>query len=247
MYTRGGESLLNKNDPVPLYAQLQRILKEKILKGEYEEGQMIPSETQLSSKYGITRATVRKAISTLVNEGYLHQVHGKGTFVCFKQMKYNVWNFGGFTDYLKSKNEIPISKLISMQRVSVDDRKYLELKRARGVKKDGDKPLYLTIDTSLVPLDIFPDIDQYDFSLESLYATMRTKYNIYPKRAMLKLSAIKCDKLAKDIFDLDRSIPLLMAQGSIYDSSNIEIEKVKVVYGPKMDFNIVANMDNYIP
>lgn len=239
--------MLDKNDPVPLYIQLQRILKEEILKGKYEEGQMIPSETQLSSKYGITRATVRKAISILANEGYLHQVHGKGTFVCFKQMKYNVWNFGGFTDYLKSKNETPISKLISMQRTMIDNREYLEIKRARGVKKDNDKPLFLTIDTSLIPVELLPGIDNYDFKVESLYHIMRTKYNIHPKRAMLKLSAVKSDKMAKDVFALDRPMPLLMAQGNVYDLNNVEVERVKVIYGPKMDFNIVANMETYIP
>lgn len=239
--------MLNKKDPVPLYIQLQRILKEEILKGKYEEGQMIPSETQLSSKYGITRATVRKAISMLANEGYLHQVHGKGTFVCFKQMKYNIWNFGGFTDYLKSKNEAPVSKLISMHRTSVDNHEYVELKRARGVKKDNDKPLFLTIDTSLIPMELFPELDSYDFQVQSLYNIMRTKYNIHPKRAILKMSAVKSDKMAKEIFSLDRSMPLLMAQGSVYDLNNIEIERVKVIYGPKMDFNIVANMETYIP
>ncbi|SHI96026.1 GntR family transcriptional regulator [Lutispora thermophila] len=239
--------MLNKSDPVPLYIQLQRIIKEEILQGKYEEGQMIPSETQLSSKYGITRTTVRKAISMLANEGYLHQVHGKGTFVCFKQMKYNLWNFGGFTDYLKSKNEVPVSKLISMNKVLADDNEYIEIKRARGVKKDNDKPLFLTIDTSLIPMKLFPDIDSYDFQVESLYNIMRTKYDIYPKRAVLKMSAVESDKTAKEFFNLDRSIPLLMAQGSVYDLNNIEIEKVKVVYGPKMDFNIVANMETYRP
>lgn len=239
--------MLNKNDPLPLYVQLQRILKEDILKGKYGEGDMIPSENQLSSRFGITRATVRKGISTLVNEGYLHQVHGKGTFVCFKQMKYNVWNFGGFTDYLKSRNETPVSKLISIRKTIADGREYLEIKRARGVKKDGDKPLYLTIDASMIPLDLFPAIENYDFAVESLYNIMRTKYGIYPKRAELKMTCIQSDKLSREIFSFDRTMPLLTAQGKVYDMNNVEVERVKVIYGPKMDFNIVANMDTYIP
>ena len=239
--------MLNKNDHLPLYVQLQRMLREDILKGKYKEGDMIPSETQLSSRFGITRSTVRKAISILVNEGYLHQVHGKGTYVCLKQMKYNIWNFGGFTDYLKSRNDTTVSKLVSIHKTIVDSKEYLEIKRARGVKKDNDKPLYLTIDDSLVPLDLFPEIESYDFAVESLYNVMRTKYHVYPKRAELKLSSVNSDKLTRDVFSLPRPIPLLMAQGKIYDVNNVEIERVKVIYGPKMDFNIVATMDTYIP
>lgn len=102
MYTQANKvekSMLNKNDIIPLYMQLQRILKEDILKGKYLQDELIPSETQLSKKYDITRTTVRKAIANLVDEGLLRREHGKGTFVSLRQVNYSIWNFGGFTDF----------------------------------------------------------------------------------------------------------------------------------------------------
>lgn len=239
--------MLDRNANIPLYIQLQHLLKEDIVTGKYKEGEMIPSETQLAKKYHITRTTVRKAISNLVNEGLLHQVHGKGTFVCLKPVKYNIWNFGGFTDYLKSKNESPISKVLESKIVDIDEKPYMKLKRARGVKKINESPLFLTIDTSFIPMTLFPHMEQYDFSIESIYNIMRSKYNIHPKRAELGLSPIKSDSLMKQVFKLEYDIPLLMAQGKVFDKNNMEIEKVQVVYGPNMEFKIMANMDNYIP
>jgi GntR family transcriptional regulator len=73
--------LLDKSSAVPLYAQLAEKLKEKILKGEWKDGEKIPPELELMEKYGVSRATVRAAIDALVAEGFLVKRHGIGTFV----------------------------------------------------------------------------------------------------------------------------------------------------------------------
>ncbi|HBT39284.1 MAG: Transcriptional regulator, GntR family [Thermotoga sp. 50_1627] len=73
--------MLDKSSAVPLYAQLAEKLKEKILKGEWKDGEKIPPEFELMEKYGVSRATVRTAIDTLVAEGFLVKRHGVGTFV----------------------------------------------------------------------------------------------------------------------------------------------------------------------
>lgn len=71
--------MLNRKDYTPLYVQLQRIIRQDIIRGKYKEGDMIPSEAQMMKLYGVTRTTIRKAISDLVNEGLLMQVQGKAT------------------------------------------------------------------------------------------------------------------------------------------------------------------------
>lgn len=63
------------------YAQMVDILKTALERGDYPEGGRIPSENTLSKTYGISRNTVREAISSLVQQGYLSRTQGKGTFV----------------------------------------------------------------------------------------------------------------------------------------------------------------------
>lgn len=235
--------MLNKNDVIPLYFQLERILREDIINGVYKDGDMIPSETQMIKTYNVTRTTVRKAISNLAIDGLLMQVHGKGTFVCLKQMKYNIWNFGGFSSYLSRKNETQTSKVLKKDIITQNGERYLELVRARGVKKELGI-LYLTIDTSQIPLSIFPGIEEYDFSKESLYSTMKQKYNIFPKSASLGLFPIMSDKLTKKIFGCEKDIPLLKAEGSVFSENGLEIEKVKVIYGPNMEFKAITNIED---
>jgi GntR family transcriptional regulator len=234
--------LLDKNDVVPLYVQLHRIIKELILKGEYKEGDLLPSEAAMMNTFNTTRGTVRKAISELVKEGLVYQNQGKGTFVCIRQVKYSIWNFGGFTDYLKSRNETPISKILEQRNVSIDGKDYFKLVRARGVKKDGEI-LYLTIDTSLLPLKVFPNIERFNFETESLYDIMRKTYHIHPKHSEIRLSPIVIDDTTRDILKVDsKETTLLKADGTVLSEENVEIEKVSVVYGSNIQLKIMTNI-----
>ncbi|MFC9597836.1 GntR family transcriptional regulator [Peribacillus butanolivorans] len=235
--------MLDKNNYVPLYVQLYRLLREEILNGEYKQGEFIPSETELMKTFATTRGTVRNAISLLVNDGLVQQVRGKGTLVLLRPLKYNITNFGGFTDYLNIRNEVGVSKVLDQSIVSLEGKSFYKLIRARGVKKGGTTT-YLMIDTSILPVDLFPGLDQYDFEKESLYQVLREKYLIYPKRTEIALSPVSIDKQTREILQVNENEhALLKAEGSIFDQNNIEIEKVKIIYAPNIEFNIMTELN----
>lgn len=60
---------------------LRNAIREAILSGEFSTGERFPSESELSAKYHISRGTIREAIVSLVQEGLLYRIQGKGTFV----------------------------------------------------------------------------------------------------------------------------------------------------------------------
>ena len=66
---------------IPLYLQLEQVIKSKILVGEYMPGDQIPTEKDLCNTYEVSSVTARQAILNLVNEGLLIRKQGKGTFV----------------------------------------------------------------------------------------------------------------------------------------------------------------------
>lgn len=63
----------------PKYAQLAATLRERITLGKYAEG--LPSEAGLMKEFGMSRTTVRTALTTLLNEGLLQSASGVGYFV----------------------------------------------------------------------------------------------------------------------------------------------------------------------
>jgi GntR family transcriptional regulator len=241
-YTRY-HSLLNKHDVVPLYAQLEKMLRADILSGTFGAGDLIPSETVLSRDLGITRTTVRKAIEILAKDGLVEQIHGKGTVVNFKKLRHNVWNFSGVTDYLRRQNMIPASRVLEKSTINIEGRDYMKLARARGVNV-GTTVQFLTIDTSCVPLDLFPGIDRYNFEIESLYSTIRDKYGILPGTASIQITPLLADDLTARIFSIPINTPLIQASGMVFSVEGIDIEKVKVIYGPVMDFNLTVEIGN---
>ncbi len=65
----------------PLYIQIADDLRSRILDGNLEAGDKLPSETELMSEYGVSRIVVREAAAVLHAEGLVTKHHGKGTFV----------------------------------------------------------------------------------------------------------------------------------------------------------------------
>jgi len=69
------------------YELIIKNIKKAINEGRYEEGAKIPSENQFAKEYNVSRQTVRKALSQLMDEGLLYAVHGSGTFVAKQKIK----------------------------------------------------------------------------------------------------------------------------------------------------------------
>lgn len=64
-----------------LYEKIADWIMERILSGEWSQGDMIPSENDLCEQFSVSRPTVRAALASLTNDGYLVRVKGKGSFV----------------------------------------------------------------------------------------------------------------------------------------------------------------------
>jgi GntR family transcriptional regulator len=65
----------------PLYRKLKAALIARIISGEWQPGDVLPSEQALAAQYGVAQGTARKAIDQLVAEGLVVRRHGKGTYV----------------------------------------------------------------------------------------------------------------------------------------------------------------------
>jgi len=70
--TRGG---------MPKYLQLKQEILSWLHSGEWKPHEMLPSEHELASRFGMSRQTVRQTLGELEQEGYLYRQRGKGTFV----------------------------------------------------------------------------------------------------------------------------------------------------------------------
>lgn len=65
----------------PLFRQVASQLNEAIISGVYQEGDQVPSTTEISTAYRINPATVLKGMNLLVDQGLLEKRRGLGMFV----------------------------------------------------------------------------------------------------------------------------------------------------------------------
>ena len=103
---------LNENSSEPLYQQLRGILKKKIEAKEWQKGDKLPTEFELSQIYQVSRITVRKAMDTLVKEGYIVRRSGKGTFINSDKIQRPISGATSFTDVCHAMGLVPGAKTI---------------------------------------------------------------------------------------------------------------------------------------
>lgn len=88
--------------PLPLYYQIKRDLREKMDSGDLSEGTFLPTEADLQRHYGVSRTTVRQALSELAAEGLITRHPGRGTVVGRKIADDRPRRLVGFVEQLRA-------------------------------------------------------------------------------------------------------------------------------------------------
>lgn len=81
LHTGLDPTLLDRTSFVPLYYQLQEVLKERIESGVWQPGDAIPSEPDMAAAFGVSRVVVRQALAILEDDRQIVRQKGRGTFV----------------------------------------------------------------------------------------------------------------------------------------------------------------------
>lgn len=69
------------DNPGPLHKKVEEDIRQKILSGAYRIGQKLDSHSQLVKHYNVSKITIKRALNSLLEAGYIHTYPGKGTFV----------------------------------------------------------------------------------------------------------------------------------------------------------------------
>src|SRR3954453_9337275 len=123
-----GSSTHTLNDgPRPKHAQLTDVLADLATK-ELGPDVAIPSERELMSRYDVSRSTVRKAIESLIADGLLHRIAGKGTFVARPRLESRL-HLASFSQDMRRRGLTPSTPLLGVEadRPPIDVAKALDL------------------------------------------------------------------------------------------------------------------------
>ncbi|GER67440.1 GntR family transcriptional regulator [Weizmannia acidilactici] len=105
--------MIDKASPIPIYFQIQELIRKKIGQGEWKTGEAIPSERVLSETFEVSRMTVRQAVQGLVDEGILTRKRGSGTFVSEQKVEQPLDGRMSFTRLMEERGMKASSKIVT--------------------------------------------------------------------------------------------------------------------------------------
>ncbi|AMM18915.1 hypothetical protein AX769_00625 [Frondihabitans sp. PAMC 28766] len=73
--------IVEHDSPLTVWGQIHRDLRHRIDAGEFAPGTRIATEVELMAHYDVSRVTIRRAVSALIDDGYLRSRRGSGTYV----------------------------------------------------------------------------------------------------------------------------------------------------------------------
>jgi GntR family transcriptional regulator len=167
--------------PRPKHVQLSDVLAELAAR-DLGPDAAIPSERELMTTYDVSRATVRKAIDSLVAGGLLHRIQGKGTFVARPRVESHL-HLASFSDDMRRRGLEPSTRLMLVD----EERPPAEVSRslrlgARGTAWRVDRVRLadgqpMAIEQGWYPQHLLPDLDTADLT-GSLYTLFAARYGL---------------------------------------------------------------------
>ena len=203
---------LEAGDSMPLYMQLQRVLRNAIKRRILTQDVAIPPERDLAEEYAVSRITVRKALSGLVDEGLLSRRRGAGTFVTGRVEK-SFSKLSSFSEDMLSRGRSPHSVWINRSIGAVTPEESLSLGLSPGaavyrfhrIRYADDAPMALEYST--IPGYCLPALNAVE---DSLYDALE-KAGYRPVRALQRLRAVTfTEEQAETLGVLPRDAGLLI-------------------------------------
>lgn len=182
----------SRTQHLPKHQQIRKVLAAEI-RG-LDPGTLLPTERDLASTHGVSRATIRLALDALSDAGLVYRVQGAGTFVAGPTISKTL-TLSSFSEDMNLRGMAPSSRLLAADqgpagpavaeslRIDADD---LVIRLSR-VRLADDRPICL--ETAHLPSDRVPGLLEHDLS-GSLYDILTTEYGLRVVRAEQVVRAV---------------------------------------------------------
>jgi GntR family transcriptional regulator len=241
---------IERESPVPLYYQLKQLLAERITKGEWQPGDMLPTEEQLQDQYKLSRTTVRQALKELEIEGLISRHRGRGTFVSRPKISHSPDPRFNLTAYLSEQGMRPGWRVLSAgwvrvtaevaERLAVESD--LQLYQLRRLRLANDEPIGYHIAHVIPALGQAIDESRLDQggSLDYLRATGQLDQSLANRTIEAILAS---DEVAKHL-NIAKGNPILMIRRRVFNAEGMPVENMRAMYrGDRFQYRVRQRLD----
>ncbi|MEN4010816.1 MAG: GntR family transcriptional regulator [Chloroflexota bacterium] len=222
----------------PLYQQVEQELLRQIRREELRPGEKLPSESEISRHFHVSRITARRAINNLIQQGLVYSHQGRGTFVAHTRIR-ELSGFRSFSEDIRNRRMTPSSRLLCLSRVQPAAKIRAELNLSGGSTAYRLERVRLVngvpaaYEDAYLPETLCPGLDQYDLEKRSLFDVLRSEYNLQPTWADAELEAAAVDERLAAHLGIQPGEAVLIALRHTYTETMDVIEYVRSVYTGK--------------
>jgi GntR family transcriptional regulator len=207
---------LDKALPVPLYHQLQAVLKAEIESRRWQPDEQLPNEAKLAERFGVSKITVRQALQELADLGYIRREHGRGTFVERRKFDEGPRELTSFTEEMRRHLLVAKSRILSQTTMEAEAKVanalHIPLRSPiyvlKRVRLAGGEPM--SVQTAHIPGDLVPGLEVGEEN--SLYDLLQTRYHLYAARARETYFAALAQSPAAELLSVSPGSPVFAVE-----------------------------------
>ena len=195
------EENLSYESSLPLYYQLNLIIRRMLENGDLSPGDMLPTEEDFCNTYQLSRSTVRQALSALVDDGLLVRVRGKGTFVSKQKLRRRVESVYSFTHEIEAAGMKASSRIVTFRKI----KPHGDIANILSMRHDEEEVFYIIrirmaddvpmlMETVFIPVHFIPNLTEERLQGRSLYNILRDEEGVFPAYAEESYESIIIEK-----------------------------------------------------
>lgn len=228
--------LLDDRLPVPLYHQIRLLLAERIRRGAFPAGSLLPGEHQISEMLGASRITVKRALNELAEAGLVTRHRGRGTVVTPQvELPVVTGSFSTLMDSLKTMGHETQVELLERRAEAADADVARALAVAPGasvrriirLRRLGETPFSYLV--SWLPEFVARDCDDAAFSEQSMLDLLE-RAGATPHEAELWISAVGADTSAASALEVAIGSPLLRIERIMRRADGTPVQYIHAHY-----------------
>ncbi len=229
------EVLVDRELSVPLHEQLYTQMRAAILRQDPAAETPLPREIDLADSLGLSRGTVRHAISRLVSDGLVYRTSGRGTFVRPPRAQYSLSNLTGFTQQMYLDDKTPSSRVVD---IAVEDapggsafptgvRRVLRIERIRLADEEP-----VALETLLLPHPRFAGLRDIDLTTRSVYAAIEEEFGVPLRGGTFTIDIETLDARTAELLNEKKGAPVFAMTGDVSDQTDQTVMHVHSRYRP---------------
>lgn len=222
---------LDSKNPAPLHTQVELLVRRMIEDPLYQKGELLPPEAQMAAQLGISRNTVRAAISRLVQEGLLERKAGVGTRVVKQSISTKLKDWASFTGEMLEKGIVVQTFSLEAAMIAPEEevfrelgitpggkvKRLLRMARVRGY--DGIASVY-----SISWFHPRANLAVDDNFSTPLYELIRGKSSVVAENSREEIRAIVADADLADRLGTEAGLPILERRRVVEDAGGRRLE-----------------------